>query len=518
MQHEGIRGQPGPSWERTAVIAILGLAALVRWIRWERTEVIFADGPRFLSIAKAAAAGDWAAVLQDDFHPLYPLTVAALHTIVPDWEAAGVGVSILGGVLAVACLYGLVRVAFGFSPAIVAAVIAAVHVRVVEFTSDVQSEGLYLGLFMGAVWASWRGLSERSIRWAAVAGGFAGLAYLTRPEGLGIVAVAGLVVLVEVIRRRWRLRDGIAWGAAFSVVAVLLVSPYLVAMSTQAGELTLTRKKSLSAMMGLSDETSGALRAASPSAPLPALNDPMLPPEFVPPDGLVPSLVELFRKALKTLRYDGTFLLLVGLWLARGRPTLRGRFFLALIGAYGLLLFGLMMSAGYVSRRHWLPVLVPLLGYAALAAPALGQAMLKLLRRPRWPAWAPAALGLILVIGPAVYDMGQMRASRHLAERWAGERAASMSEGDVVVATRRSYAAYYARGRHLPIQPSMDTLEPKKLRDRGATHVILSGDTFDQAHWKMVLARPGVHLVERFEANGREVVLLEVEPARSVEQ
>ena len=510
MREEATRGPLGPGSERLVLGALLVAAGLVRWLRWERTDVLFADGPRFLAIAKSVAAHDWNAVLSDDFHPLYPAAVAGMHGLLPDWESAAVAVSIAGGLLAVACLYGLVRSAFDPGTAWVAAALLAFHTRAVEFTSDVQSEGLYLGCFLAAIWAAWRALEGRSLRWAALAGGFSGLAYLTRPEGLGVVGVAGLVALFEVLRGRRPFGRSVGWCAALVAGALLVVSPYLAGMSQQAGELTLTRKKSLARMVGLGHDHSFAARTVAPSAPLPPLLDPALPPSHRAPKGVLPAVWQTLRKALKAIRHEGLLLIVIGLWASRGRPALRGRFFAALVGAYALLLFGLMMSAGYVSRRHWLPVLVPLLGYGAVGAHVLGRWVVERLRRRAWPAWAPAAIGLAVVVVPLLVSMVSIRESKHLADRLAGERIAALSPG-VVVASPRSYAAYYGQGRHLPIQASADTLDPKRLRERGVRYAVVPAHDLDPAAWDAVLAKPGLRLVDRFAANGREALLIEVE-------
>ena len=102
-------------WRREAwlVAGILALAAGARIARWAVTAVMFNDGPVFLALAKALAAGDWQAALAHPFHPLYPLSIVAAQAVVPDWETAAVAVSILAGTAAVGCLYAFVRAAFG---------------------------------------------------------------------------------------------------------------------------------------------------------------------------------------------------------------------------------------------------------------------------------------------------------------------------------------------------------------------------------------------------------------------
>ena len=90
---------------------------------------------------------------------------------------------------------------------------------------------------------------------------------------------------------------------------------------------------------------------------------------------------------------------------------------------------GLALGAGYVSRRHALPPLLPALGYAAVGVPIVGGFVLDLVggRRPGpWPAdeRAPRAAVLlgfaILALFALPRDLRERRSGR-LAERQAAE-------------------------------------------------------------------------------------------------
>jgi 4-amino-4-deoxy-L-arabinose transferase-like glycosyltransferase len=259
--------------ETGIVVALLALAAGIRWLRWERTEAIFNDGPRFLAMAERMAADDWSSALGHDYHPLYPFLTAMASFVVGEMETAAVLVSVIGGVIAVGCIYGLARDTFEWPVAPIAGLLLAVHPRAVDFTSDVQSEGVYLAAFLAALWLGWRACRDRAPALAAWAGALSGLAYLARPEGIGAILVAASLAVWFVVRRRWTLPQGLGWAAAAFAGMVLVMGPYLGLLRVQGGTWSLTRKKSVSVVAGLP----AASEVAEPVAPPPDPAEPAAP-------------------------------------------------------------------------------------------------------------------------------------------------------------------------------------------------------------------------------------------------
>jgi hypothetical protein len=128
----------------------------------------------------------------------------------------------------------------------------------------------------------------------------------------------------------------------------------------------------------------------------------------------------LLRTGRSSLRYPVALLILVGLFAARGRPARRGWFVLTLVGVYSAMLFALTASQGYVSRRHALPPLVPLFGYMAIGAVAIGA---WIARSARWPRAArPIAAGLVACLAVAeVWTQREPRREEERAARSAAE-------------------------------------------------------------------------------------------------
>ncbi|MCP3985310.1 MAG: glycosyltransferase family 39 protein, partial [bacterium] len=203
-----------PRREGWVICGLVALAGAVRIVRWQELAVMFNDGPIFLALAEAIESGLPDQALAHPFHPLYSALVAVAHGPIASWETAAVFVSVLCGSLAVAALYLFVRDLHGRAAAWIAAFLLAVHPGAIEYTGDIQSEGTYFLCFISAAFLLWRGLRLKSPLLGMAGGLVAGLAYLARPEGLGIALVAGALALLEGWRRDAPFRRGFLLASA----------------------------------------------------------------------------------------------------------------------------------------------------------------------------------------------------------------------------------------------------------------------------------------------------------------
>jgi hypothetical protein len=231
------------------------------------------DGPEFIGLAQQIAAGDWASVLTHGFHPLYPFLLRWVEPLTGDWERAGVLISIAAGALAVIALFALLADAFDRRVAAVGALLLAVHPIAIE-QADVQSDALYLALFLTSAWALWRALARASAAWALAAGVAAGLAYLTRPEGLGTAAVGLGLAAVALARRHSSVSQAARFAAALTLGLAVSAGPLVAYLSAQTGSLTLTEKKSVASLLSGSAGT----KRVRPLDPLLAERPDLLPP------------------------------------------------------------------------------------------------------------------------------------------------------------------------------------------------------------------------------------------------
>ena len=211
-------------------------ASLLTWLAMH-TEVMFADGIRYVAAARAIDQGSWHEVLtRAEDHPAYPLTIAAAHrllggTFPEDWQAAGQAASVAAGVLLVIPVYLFALELYGAQAAWLACVLFYTVPLTGHVLADVLSEGTFLLFWTSGCWTALRFLRHGSLSWLLASVGLAALAYLTRPEGILLpVALAGtmaLVVLSPSLRLPWPV-----WRRAvlFLVVGpLLLAGPYVVA-------------------------------------------------------------------------------------------------------------------------------------------------------------------------------------------------------------------------------------------------------------------------------------------------
>lgn len=173
------------------------------WGRW--------DGGWYTTIAEhgyGTVNGDAA------FYPLYPALVGALGRLWGDYVLAGVAVSLLATLATFILLY---RLALEIGIAHERAVLSVTYLALFPtalFLSAVYSEALFLALALAAFLLAERG------RWPA-AGLAAGLALLTRP--VGVAVVAGLLVLAWRAAPRRRALASLAIApAVFGLYPLLL--------------------------------------------------------------------------------------------------------------------------------------------------------------------------------------------------------------------------------------------------------------------------------------------------------
>jgi len=533
-------GPPAPERETrclsegVAVALLFLLAAVLRTGAAMRTAAMFDDGPVFLELAQLMGEGEWSRALTHPYHPLYPFATFVFHGVVDDWERAALCVSIVSGSAAVVALYFFLRHAFDAQTARIGGLLLAVLPYAATFSADIQSEGLYLALFVGALACLWRALQLARVRLAALAGLMAGLAYLTRPEGIGVVVVGAGLAGLMVTRRAWAWRRGASWLAALLVGATIVVGPYVVLLRVETGVWALTQKKSISNLVRPPAEetpaeprtpeasdpgdghggSGGALRSRGSGSPV-ARTEPGVGSErswkgvvrsglrlTVQPAGIasIPRLsfppaaasVGTSAVAPRTQRSAPHRMLLVcvsvipppvlvliavGLYACRGRPGWRALFVGAFLLSYGVVIYGLAHNVGYVTRRHVLPPLIPMLGYAATGVPVVGAALLRVVPRlsasPRLRARLAVWLCLVLV---SIYCLPKILAV-HREDRLAVRRAAEWLAGrpdlDGAVAAEKRRVAYYAGKPFVDLDRHGEEVDSALLFREGARFLVI---------------------------------------------
>ena len=511
-------------------LLLVALAAVVRTVTAWQTAVIFNDGPYFVRVAGLFREGDWGAALGHDLHPLYPLVVSAAAPLFGDFATAAVVVSVAAGSLAVLPLYAFLAHAFDARVARVGGLLFVLHPYASRFSSDVQSEGLYLLLFLCAVAATWRGWTEGGLPRAALGGACAGAAYLVRPEGLGIVAAGLAFGALALYRGRLPVSSFLRIAAASGFALAVVAGPYLVYLHDATGEWRLTRKKSVRQLVapdaearpdpsrGDSDRDRFRVpplrRSLRKAGPPPIREARLLPARLDLEPRSLAAAWELVRVSVSALHPLLAFCVLLGAISLRAPPGRRGGFVLLVLGVYGVVLLGLAVNVGYLDRRHVIAPLLLLLGYAALGVPVFGRACARLLR-PRAdvrdgrapPVLALLALAIALLVKTWAPHRDERLATRRAAEWLAGSR-------DLVgpVAAEKHRTAWYAGEAFVHLARGGSEGDPARLRSAGARFLIVDDDAQSELP-ALERALPGLRVLHRVEASERTAWVYDLAPS-----
>ncbi len=506
--------------EALALALLLAGAALVRVLRWQGTSQMFNDGPTFLMLAKWMGEARYGDAIAHAYHPLYSFLVLLAHFWVGDWEQAAVLVSVIAGAASVLCLWWFVRASFGREAGWIAAIFLAVQPRALAYSADIQSDGVYLALFLAGVACLWQAIEERRCALAGWAGIFSGLAYLARPEGLGIVVVGVALGALNTLRGRWRPAFASAWLAALLAAALMVALPYLTLMRIQSGDWVFTQKKSMTRLLALDDEDAASLPVparpaeAAAGAVSPVIAQPTPASPGAPGAQILRTAVALERAAAGAMRPPFLVLLLLGVWMRRGRPGPRGELILCFLGLYAAILFTQGYHYGYVGTRHALPPMLLTSGYLAIAVPMLGSLLLAPVRWARGGVTSPrmaAGVGVALV---AAIGLGQaLRPERPgmRAEKAAALWLAAHAEHAGSVAAPKLRVAYYAGRAHVSLYaaPRGEALIPA-LHQQGARYLVLEDKKLSNFPEIGAAVGTSLRVVHSEEDRGRRAVVYEL--------
>ena len=403
---------------------LLALAVAVRWVAWLQVEVIPRDGIYFLHQAHLFLQGDWTGALAGYQHPLFAALTAGVHRICNlDLETAGAWVALVSGALAVVPLAGLMGRVYGAGAA---GLLYAVLPLAVRFTARPLSEGpLYLFLFLAAL-AGHQVLVQPGRATAFVAGLAGGLAYLARPEGLAAPAITlvGLVVF-PAVKAFWpRFLAVVFLGLGLA----LTVGPYAGYLSVEAGTLRLTAKKDIRVLAGVKEDR-----------PVQPLSDEGLA------DNAPAAARALGRHLLESMSYAPVVLALIGLLFPGRKRRTRSEVFLGLfLLVFGLALFRLASTYGYLARRHTLTPGLFLLGWS-------GAGMVWVAARTRKPTAVFVVLSCLVCGGLMPFALKAVDRD-HLPERTLGEWIlAHEGPGQAIAPMGYPRVAYYAKADPLDI-------------------------------------------------------------------
>jgi 4-amino-4-deoxy-L-arabinose transferase-like glycosyltransferase len=207
-------------------------------------EVIYSDGIEYIRATKQIISGNWTG---SKAPPLYPVLIALTSRLIPNFELAGIWISVIFGTLAIIPVFYLGKNFFNKRVGILSALLVVVHPFLYLSSGSVLTEAVYHFLLPTAVLFSWKAFNEGRLWNILLFSLFTTLAYLTRPEAIGYLFVFTFWVLFippPHEGRRWLKRVGIIC----LVILCFLVfsSPYLLLLREETGKWTISKKFSIS--------------------------------------------------------------------------------------------------------------------------------------------------------------------------------------------------------------------------------------------------------------------------------
>jgi hypothetical protein len=350
-----------PAQHGLRIGALMTLAAVLLGWLVVRTDILFADGLRYIDQAQQLDRGALSAGLKNAVdHPAYPMSIVATHRALGGdgpvaWQTAAQVAAVFAAILLVIPLYLLAVEVFGERSAwLGVALFYATPVHGHVF-ADTLSESTFLLFWTWALWAAVKFLRHGTFGWLPLTITFSGLAYLSRPEGLllpaALVATLGVMPFLRSTRLYWP-----RWWAAVGFLVLgpaLLVGPYVF---MKGG---LATKPAVGRILGL----------APKSAPDAVERNRPLERELTTPEAYASASKAVFEAVRDSVSIP--LLPLAALGILRTWPWgLKARLwlFLGIIGiAATFALLRLHATGGYCSPRHAL-VLSELLILGAASA------------------------------------------------------------------------------------------------------------------------------------------------------
>jgi 4-amino-4-deoxy-L-arabinose transferase-like glycosyltransferase len=216
------------------------------------TYVIQNDSVAFIQNAEYFANGDFLGGLRHDYHPMYSLIMAGLYKIVLNMELSGTIISVFFGTLTVIAFYLIGKGIFDQKIAFISSIILAFHPYAVRFSADIISESTYFFFFISAFGLGFFAITNKKLHLFALTGICSALAYLARPEGIGIIIiVASWCALTDCLKIKAVWKEKLV-SILILIVAFLIFSmPYLFYIKKETGSWSLTKKKEVSDLAGI---------------------------------------------------------------------------------------------------------------------------------------------------------------------------------------------------------------------------------------------------------------------------
>jgi 4-amino-4-deoxy-L-arabinose transferase-like glycosyltransferase len=247
---------------RKILILLMLLALVLRIISALTREAIQLDETVYAHMAEALANGfgprDITGINSTNFLPTFPFFIAGIAAIFQDYVLSGYIVTITFGVLLLIPVYLLGKELVGEKTGLAAAALIAVNPYLVEISSTIYSESLYMFFILLAILFSRHMVRGCRVPCSILAGSSLGFAYLVNPFALIYLAIFIIVAFAISIKRGVWIHMVKALGV-FLVSFFIYVTPLILYLHSETGEWTYTGKNPTIVYAALENTRSGTI-------------------------------------------------------------------------------------------------------------------------------------------------------------------------------------------------------------------------------------------------------------------
>jgi len=227
--------------EKQILLLLVGISFALRLYAVLMAQGIANDSAAYGFIARDFLRGDFIKGLSSPAPPFYPFLIYLFSPDTTYVEIAGRFISLFLGTLTILPLFYLVKEAIGKKEAIFSALLYAFHPYLVTYSGMLLTEATYWGLLVLSAYFFWTGLKKEKVWRMSFSGVFLGLAYLTRPEGIGYVLVyLAWVVIDGILRKKWFKR--LILIGVFIPSVFIFVIPYVIYIHQETGRWLISKK------------------------------------------------------------------------------------------------------------------------------------------------------------------------------------------------------------------------------------------------------------------------------------
>jgi Dolichyl-phosphate-mannose-protein mannosyltransferase len=455
-------------------------SAVVRLFLVRQFYCISSDGVHYIDAARDFFAGNISAGLGSFYSPGYPFMIAVMFAVVRDWEIAGQLLSVTFGVALVAPLYWLLRDMFDERVAGVACLLAALSPFLARYSAHVRSESPYLFFVTVAFLLLAQGIDQKRSGRVFLGGLLAGVAYLVRPEAIGLLVIIPAFLVFRRLTQAERSWIIIGKYTALLLAGFLLFAlPYIVYLSIDTGKWgAISRKAGVTLAINLekagvwdSGEDGDGGKAESQEFFGLIRRHPLQYVMRVVTD--IPLAVVAYFGALY---FSYVPFLLIGLYFAlRGRFWRRREFLLL-----SFVLFYFISLTMILVRHRYLLQLVPVsLGWCAVGALWLWD-FCRGSPNPRVWKIAVSSIAAIFLVATLPKTLSPIAREKAYV-REAGRYLGSLNEGgNLKIAVLDDRITYYARAKTLLLYGVKDSALGDYLRDHKADFVAAEAKSWKQ--------------------------------------